>query len=127
MGAYDIGTYLDSYAVKGSVRNMKQFKRLNYEVLQGDSRNISIKFFHAVATDPPYSLQSSTHGEKVSKLTYDFLIESKEYLMKNRYLVYCTPSSLESEAIVEKTDYQIVTLIDTFIHKSLTRRVLVLK
>jgi len=127
LGAYAIGTDLDSYAVKGSVRNMKQFKRSNCEVLQGDSRNISIKFFHAVATDPPYSLQSSTHGEKVSKLTYDFLIESKEYLMKNRYLVYCTPSSLESEAIVEKTDYQIVTLIDTFIHKSLTRRVLVLK
>ena len=127
LGAYAIGSDLDFEAVKGSVRNMKQFKRSRTGLVQGDSRNIPIRLFHAIATDPPYSLQSSTHGEKVSQLTYDFLVESRDYLMKNRYLVYCTPSSIEPENIVERTDYQIVTLIDTFIHKSLTRRILVLK
>ncbi len=127
LGAYAIGSDLDYTAVKGSTKNMKQFKQYTAELLHGDSRNIPIRSFHAIATDPPYSLQSSTHGEKVSQLTYDFLIESREHLMKNRYLVYCTPSTIEPEHIVERTEYKIVTLIDTFIHKSLTRRILVLK
>jgi tRNA (guanine10-N2)-dimethyltransferase len=127
LGAYAIGSDLDFDAVKGSVSNMKQFKQYTNELLQGDSRNIPIKSFHAIATDPPYSLQSSTHGQKVSQLTYDFLVESREYLMKDRYLVYCTPAKVAPESIVEETNYQIVTLIDTFIHKSLTRRILVLK
>ncbi len=127
LGAYVIGSDLDTYAVRGANRNLKQFENYNSSLYRGDSRYLAIKEADAIATDPPYSLQSSTHGEKVPNLIYDFLIATKDVLKPGKHLVFSSPASISSEDIVEKTDYKLVTLIDCVIHKSLTRRILVLK
>ncbi len=127
LGAYSIGSDLDIFAVQGSKENLSQFENYNTSIYRGDSRFLAIKEVDAIATDPPYSTQSSTHGLKVLDLVYDFLLDSREVLKPDKYLVFSTPASLSPEKIVEKTDYELVTLIDCVIHKSLTRRILVLR
>ncbi|MHA1199865.1 MAG: RsmD family RNA methyltransferase [Candidatus Heimdallarchaeaceae archaeon] len=127
LGAYSIGSDLDGFAIQGSKENLTQFKNFNTSIYRGDSRYLAVKQVDAIATDPPYSTQSSTHGLKLADLVYDFLIDSRKVLKPDRFLVFSTPASVAPEKIVEKTDFKLVTLIDCVIHKSLTRRILVLK
>ena len=127
LGAYSIGSDLDGFAIQGSKENLTQFKNFNTSIYRGDSRYLAVKEVDAIATDPPYSTQSSTHGLKLADLVYDFLIDSRKVLKPDRFLVFSTPASIAPEKIVEKTDFKLVTLIDCVIHKSLTRRILVLK
>ncbi|MCE7740820.1 MAG: hypothetical protein GOP50_00045 [Candidatus Heimdallarchaeota archaeon] len=127
LGAYSIGSDLDGFAIQGSKENLSQFKNFNTSIYRGDSRYLAIKAVDAIATDPPYSLQSSTHGADLSDLVYEFLIDARKVLKSNGFLVFSAPAAVAPEKIVEKTDYKLVTLIDCVIHKSLTRRILVLR
>ena len=127
LGAFSIGSDLDGLAVLGAKENLLLFKNMNTSIFQGDSRFLAVKEVDAIATDPPYSIQSSTHGEKVSDLILDFLTASRKILKPGGYLVFSSPAINQPEKIVKETDFELVTLIDCIIHKSLTRRTLVLK
>jgi len=127
IGAYTIGSDISAEAISSSKINMRKFGRNAYSIIRGDSRTLSVKTAQGIATDPPYSIQSSTHGETVSELISDFLIESKTILEPERYLVFSCPSQVKPEKLAQKADYEIVSMIDTRIHKSLTRRIMVIK
>ena len=127
LGAIALGSDIDKFAIYGSFQNMKFFKKNYFSILRSDSRKIPLKEVDAIATDPPYSIQSSTHGEKVNQLIYDFLEEAKSLLKTNKYLVFSSPAKSQSEYLAEKAGYQIQKIIDTRLHKSLTRRIIVLK
>ncbi len=127
LGAYSLGSDVSAEAVLGAVKNLKKFSEGDFAIIRNDSRKTSIKKADAIATDPPYSIQSSTHGEQVKDLLYDFLLESKTILEPGRYLVFSSPKKIEPEKIVKKVGYEIVSMIDARIHKSLTRRIMVAK
>ncbi len=127
LGANVLGSDLDKFAVYGCNQNMKFFKENYYSVFRSDSRHLSIKEVDAIATDPPYSIQSSTHGENVNNLIYEFLIEARTILRKDGYLVFSSPAKHDSELLAEKAGYSIQKVLDTRLHKSLTRRIIVLK
>ena len=127
VGANCIGTDIDYKAAVSSTQNLNAFSSNFFSILIGDSRFLPIKNVQGIATDPPYSIQSSTHGEELENLIHSFLKESESILSKNRYLVFSSPSKVAPEKLIQKTNYEIVSLIDTRIHKSLTRRILVVK
>ena len=127
LGANCIGTDIDYNAAVSSNQNVKAFSNGFFSILIGDSRYLPIKHVQGIATDPPYSIQSSTHGEELEILIQAFLKDSESILSKNRYLVFSSPSKIEPEKLIEKTNFEIVSMIDTRIHKSLTRRILVVK
>jgi len=127
LGANVLGSELDKFAVYGCNQNMKFYKNNYYSVIRSDSRHLPFKEVDAIATDPPYAIQSSTHGENVNNLIYEFLIEARTILKKDAYLVFSSPAKHESELIAEKAGYSIQKILDTRLHKSLTRRIFVLK
>ena len=127
LGANVLGSELDKFAVYGCNQNMKFYKNNYYSVIRSDSRHLPFKEVDAIATDPPYAIQSSTHGENVNNLIYEFLIEARTILKKDGYLVFSSPAKHESELIAEKAGYSIQKILDTRLHKSLTRRIFVLK
>ncbi len=126
LGAYVLGSDLDFSAVKGTDINLHFLGEGHYSLLHGDSRHIPIKHVHAIATDPPYSIQSSTYGKTISGLIEQFLEESKSILEQNRHLVFSSPSYSDPERIAEKVGYKMKTIIDARVHRSLTRRIVVL-
>lgn len=127
IGAYAIGSDIDKFAVLGSKENLSQYRSFNTAIYRGDSRCSAIKVVDAIATDPPYATQSSTHGENVPDLVYNFLKDSLKILKNKGYLVFSTPAVIKPEKIVEKTDFKLIKTIDCVIHKSLTRRIMVLR
>jgi tRNA (guanine10-N2)-dimethyltransferase len=127
LGAYSLGSDISSEAVLGAAENLPIFSEGSYAIIRSDSRKSPIRSVDAIATDPPYSIQSSTHGNKVNELLRDFLIQSKAILKSGRYLVFSCPKKIKPEDIVKSTGYEIVSIIDARIHKSLTRRIMVVK
>ena len=127
LGANVLGSDLDKFAIYGCNQNMKFYKKNYYSVFRSDSRLLPIKEVDAIATDPPYSIQSSTHGENVNNLIYEFLIEARTILRKDGYLVFSSPAKHESDLLAEKAGYSVQKVLDTRLHKSLTRRIIVLR
>ncbi len=127
LGANCIGIDIDYNAVVSSMKNLRAFGESFYTILLCDSRHMTIKNAHAIATDPPYSIQSSTHGKQVVDLILEFLEEAETILLPGRRLVFSSPSKLHPENLIENTKFKIISQIDTRIHKSLTRRILVVK
>jgi len=127
IGAYSIGLDIDQEAVLSADKNLRKYKQGLYSIIRGDSRSIAIKGVEAIATDPPYAIQSSTKGAKVEDLIHNFLINARKILKLGNYLVFSCPSKQNPEDIVLDTGFTIEIIIDTRIHKSLTRRILVLK
>lgn len=127
LGANVLGSELDKFAIYGCNQNMKFYEENYYAIIRSDSRHLPIKEVDAIATDPPYAIQSSTHGENVNNLIYDFLIEARSILKKDSYLVFSSPAKHESEFLAEKAGFSIQKILDTRLHKSLTRRIIMLK
>ncbi|MHA1304643.1 MAG: TRM11 family SAM-dependent methyltransferase, partial [Candidatus Heimdallarchaeaceae archaeon] len=127
IGAHTLGSDLDYRAVRSSVINMRSLGARNYSLFIGDSRFLPVKKVDAIATDPPYAIQSSTHGKTIKDLAFEFLSETQKILKNEGYIVFCLPKKHEPEKIVEKIQgLKIQKIIDTRIHRSLTRRILVM-
>lgn len=127
LGIYTIGFDIDKYAISGSKENFPLKEKGFFSLLVGDSRNIMIRTVNAIVTDPPYSIQSSTHGENLLDLIKEFLLESKNVISPQGYIVFCCPHNSNSEQIAIDLGFEIVTIIDARMHKSLTRRIIVLR
>lgn len=127
LGAYSIGSDIDQEAVLSAEKNLREYKQGLYSIVRGDSRTIAFKKVQAIATDPPYAIQSSTKGIKVVDLIHEFLRNARKMLNAGCYLVFSCPSKQKPEEIVLDTGFTIKTVIDARIHKSLTRRILVIK
>ncbi|MHA1865839.1 MAG: THUMP domain-containing protein [Candidatus Heimdallarchaeaceae archaeon] len=127
LGAYSIGSDLDYRAIECSKINLKAYVQKKYELIVTDSRKLPIIHADAIATDPPYSIQSSTHGEEILSLLSKFLKEAQNILKKGSYCVFCSPKKNQPEKIIDYfPSFNLKTMIDTRIHGSLTRRIIVL-
>ncbi|MHA1667438.1 MAG: DNA methyltransferase [Candidatus Heimdallarchaeaceae archaeon] len=127
LGAYTIGFDIDFQAVNGAQKNLSSYKKGQFSLLVGDSRNFMFKKVDAIVTDPPYSIQSSTFGNKVKELITDFLKIARRTLSTKGYLVLSCPKEVKPEEIAKSSGFKLINIIDAKIHKSLTRRIIVLK
>lgn len=126
LGMHSFGSDLDYRAVRGAKKNIDYYFYSGAALFIADSRFTPLKKVDGIATDPPYSIQSSTHGEQVNTLLTDFLKEMKKILKKNKILVMCAPKRNHPEKLAESLNWTVKTVIDERLHRSLTRRVLVL-
>ncbi len=126
LGMHSFGSDLDYRAIRGAKKNIDHYFPSNVLLFIADSRFTPIKKVDGIVTDPPYSIQSSTHGEQVNTLVTDFLKEMKLILKKNKILVMCAPKRNHPEKLAADLNWTVKTVIDERLHRSLTRRVLVL-
>ncbi len=128
IGAYTLGSDVDYKAIKVSKVNVGYYsKTTHYSLIIADSRSLPLKKVDAIVTDPPYSIQSSTHGQDISRLIIAFLSNAKKVIKSRGYLVMSLPKKHQPEKLVKEMDMSIRTIIDARIHRSLTRRIIVVE
>jgi tRNA (guanine10-N2)-dimethyltransferase len=128
MGARVVGTDIDERMVEGTIKNLKYCNVNDYEIFQGDARNIKLKNrVNAIATDPPYGISASTGGEESQNLYAQSLITLEEILMDDGRLCMATPHYMDIQGLVNGTNFEIIEQHHIRMHKSLTRVISILK
>ena len=111
-----IGSDISKEMLKKCRLNLKIFK-LKAKLIQEDATKIKISV-DAIATDPPYGKASPI---KNKNLYTDFLNNAYKILKPKQYLVIITPN------IKVKSKFKIIKTIDYYVHKSLTRKIIILR
>jgi tRNA (guanine10-N2)-dimethyltransferase len=128
MGARVVGTDIDERMVEGTIKNLEYCNVNDYEIFQGDARNIKLKNrVNAIATDPPYGISASTGGEESQNLYAQSLITLEEILMDDGRLCMATPHYMDIQGLVNGTNFEIIEQHHIRMHKSLTRVISILK
>jgi tRNA (guanine10-N2)-dimethyltransferase len=121
MGMKVYGCDIDSKMVEGSRSNLRHFG-VSGTVTQEDALSCDIKA-DAIVTDPPYGRASSVAGRDSKKLFQEFIEHAGGLLQEGRFMVLVSPKeyALSFPAFSEEASY------DLRMHRSLTRRVWVLR
>jgi tRNA (guanine10-N2)-dimethyltransferase len=120
MGLELIGSDIDENMVSGARTNLKHYG-LDARLSVGDALRTAYDV-DAIVTDPPYGRASYT-SEKTNSLYLGFLEWARKNMGDDSHMVLMLPSDKK----VEFTGFEILESHDFRMHKSLTRRVWVLK
>ncbi len=127
VGCQVIGLDIDDEMCHGALRNLKSLKCDVVGVIRGDVRTLPVAegSVDSIATDPPYGRSTSLKRALLEDLVNSLLCQSEGLLKKGGYLCFAHPAWLtdikvpSSMALVEQHEMRV--------HKSLTRRITVLR
>ncbi|NHI92774.1 MAG: methyltransferase domain-containing protein [Candidatus Lokiarchaeota archaeon] len=124
-----IGIDIDKNMIKGSLINLKYHKIYNSHLIQGDIKNLmfSINKINSIVSDPPYGRSSSTHKKTLVQLINNFFQNSLDLLKRNGYICIALPEQIDIKDYADANRLEIKQDIKFYVHKSLTRKILVLK
>ena len=117
-----IGIDILDKMIENSVGNLKHYN-LKGVVVKGDIENISNYDFKAIVTDPPYGLSTTTKGEDVKELMSRSMEIFTEIMKKGQRIVM----ALSNPKLINSKEFTIIHKFEWYIHKSLTRYILVLE
>jgi len=118
-----MGFDIDQRMVKGCKRNLK-FYKLNGDIKEENALEFNKKIrVDAIVTDLPYGRSSYASQKNLKELYRKFLKTAYNILHPNKFLVIILPK----EFSINFYGFSIVENYDIRVHKSLTRRIWVLK
>jgi len=112
--------------VRGARRNMVHFGTVPFGMILADARRIPITKVGAIATDPPYGTGASTLKATTKEILRDFLPEAREILETNARAVVVSPLGTGASALAEDSGFKVLEDHRVYVHRSLTREILVL-
>jgi tRNA (guanine10-N2)-dimethyltransferase len=127
MGLKMVGTDIDLRMLRGARRNLRHFSVPYEGVIVSDARCLSITNFNHVVTDPPYGRGASTRGVNTRKLINEFLLEALTVLPKGGFVSIALPSTIPTREVLERLGNHCVEEHLLREHKSLTRKIMVIK
>jgi len=102
--------------------NLKHYD-LKAKIIKGDIENLGNSNFDAIVTDPPYGISTTTKGEGVEKLMKRSLeLFAKKMATKQRLVM-----AVSNPKLVQNKNYTTIHQFEWYIHKSLTRYILVME
>src|SRR5881409_1990192 len=113
--------------IRGSRRNLKYFQMDPSGLIRGDARNIPVTRIEAMATDPPYGTGASTLKSTTRNILKDFLPNAHSILSKGCKAVVASPVGTRTPDIAESAGFRVVDRHEVYVHRSLTREILVLE
>ena len=122
MGMKAKGIDLLEKMVVNSRGNLEYFG-LKGKIKKGDVEESKNQGFEAIVTDPPYGIASSTGGEKVSELLQRAMNVFSESMEKGKRIVM----AISNPELIQTTNFKKIYQFEWYIHKSLTRNILVLE
>lgn len=127
LGAEVYGFDIDAEAVCGCKKNLNQYG-IDYKVDVKNAMELGHEaFFDAVATDPPYGISASTKGLSLEEI-YNMALKSIFTALKDdRYACIISPQDVPVERLSKDIGFRVVDTHFERIHRSLTRKILVLK
>jgi tRNA (guanine10-N2)-dimethyltransferase len=127
LGCQVIGIDALRRMVRGSRRNLSHFQMDPLGLIRGDARNIPITGVGAIATDPPYGTGASTLKSTTRNILEDFLPEAHSALTKAGRIVVASPLGTGTPDIAESAGFKVADRHEVYVHRSLTREILVLE
>ena len=122
MGMKAKGIDLLEKMVVNSKGNLEHF-RLEGKIKKGDVEESKNQSFEAIVTDPPYGFASSTGGEKISELLQRAMNIFSEAMEKGKRIVM----AISNPELIQTTNFKKIYQFEWYIHKSLTRYIMVLE
>ena len=122
MGMKAKGLDLLEKMVVNSKGNLEHFG-LEGEIEKGDVKESKNQNFEAIVTDPPYGIASSTGGEKISELLQRAMNIFSDAMKKGKRIVM----AISNPELVQTTNFKKIYQFEWYIHKSLTRYIMVLE
>lgn len=130
IGAEAYGCDVDEDVIGGCEKNLKSLGIKNYHLAIADARKLNEKyknFFDAVATDPPYGISTSTMGVTLEQLYSDTMKTLHDILKPGRYACIMAPQKVDIEQYAEYSGFKVVERHFERMHKSLVRKIVVIK
>lgn len=127
IGCRGIGADADPRMIRGARANLKHYRTEPFGLVVEDATKMSIRTVDSIVTDPPYGREASTHGRKLISLLREFLPSAYETLSENGHLCICCPSDVQLPRIARAAGFKLVESHRVYVHRSLTRRILVLR
>ena len=122
MGINSFGIDIMKKMVDYSIGNLEHFG-LESKVTEGDIADIHKYKFNAIVTDPPYGISTTTLGEGIEKLMTRCLeLFAKKLKSKQRLVM-----AVSNPKLTQNNNYTIIHQFEWYIHKSLTRHILVME
>jgi len=124
MGIKARGSDIDEEMVAGCSRNLQHYD-IEGEIKLIDAMKIDKEFsdVDAIVTDMPYGRSSFTTEKDLRKFYNEFISVAGNLLQKGRYLVIVMPDKFTPEP----ENFSVVDEFSLYVHKSLTRKILVMK
>ena len=128
IGSIPIGVDSDQRTLWGCQRNLTHFETPFFGV-RADARTLPFRSqsIDAIATDPPYGRSSSTRKSSVATLLKASLTELADVLTKGKHICFAVPLEQFNESIIDSKEYAIIEEHSVYVHRSLTRYVVVLR
>jgi tRNA (guanine10-N2)-dimethyltransferase len=127
IGVRVIGFDADPKMVEGAKRNLEFYGIKNFEVEVGDARKLPEIEVDAVVTDCPFGIQASTRGVKLEELLREVLPNISRILRRKGMACMGVPSWIDLSVIAHECGLSLVEVHEQYVHKSLTRKIYVLK
>jgi tRNA (guanine10-N2)-dimethyltransferase len=143
MGFKAIGSDINLKLIKGAILNLRSILAQDFYIMRADARSLPIQEINCVVTDPPYG--RSTHielgkenpfykGDLISNTKFldnllsEFFRNTIDVIKKESLCVIALPSTFEIiHDLVARYNFKIQQEFDYYIHRSLTRNILVLE
>lgn len=122
-----IGADTDPRMIRGARTNLGHYGAEPFGLVIADATKMPIHGVESIVTDPPYGREASTRGRGLDAILREFLPMAHEVISKGGHLCICCPSELRILSIVRKTGFKLVESHLLYVHRSLTRRILVLR
>jgi len=123
MGMKTRGTDISKFMLKLADLNLTRNKVKYWHLSEGDARSERIKC-DCVVSDLPYGRNSKITGS-LEKLYLDFLLNIKKWKIKKAVVSF--PDFTDYKKIIKSAGFKIENEFSRYIHKSLTKKILVLK
>ncbi len=126
IGCHAIGLDAMNRMVKGARRNLAHYGVKSLALLRGDARHLPLKEVDAIATDPPYGTGASTLKSTTRQILDSFLPQARAILPTGRRAVIASPLGTGASQAAEKSGFNVLDHHQVYVHRSLTREILVL-
>jgi tRNA (guanine10-N2)-dimethyltransferase len=127
IGCRAIGADADLRMVRGARTNLRHYEAEPFGLIVADATSIPLRGVGSIVTDPPYGREASTRGRKLDILMREFLPAAHSVLSRKGHLCMCCPSELRIVSSAMRAGFKLIESHLLYVHRSLTRRILVLR
>ncbi len=126
IGSHVIGMDAQSKIISGARMNLNYYN-LDHSLLTGDATRIPLvdECMDAIVTDPPYGRSALIHARSLNNLYSESMKEMYRVLRPGSLAVVVSEKQIDEHSI--KAGFKIYEKHNQFVHRSLTRTILVLE
>lgn len=127
MGHESVGLEVKTWISDGMRKNVYFYCPSNTHVVQGDAKRLPfIRSFDSVATDPPYGRSATLGGIPLRTLLQNFSKSATSVLREKARMAITVPATYFPDLVDACSMFKLVEYHDLYVHKGLTRRVVVM-